>query len=184
MKVIAIIKTADLKRLIKATAKFISKDENRHMLHWIKLEFNKEGAKAVACDGYKVSVENSKCISVDEDFTVFVKPYLPVGAKAEYSQIELVDGRCLIDIGGRIASYVQPEGEYLNTDKVIADIEAAPVTSEVSLNRDFLIDALKSLDQEKNTRIPVIIQLRDNFQPVSVKMCKSTRYILPVRTSK
>jgi DNA polymerase III sliding clamp (beta) subunit (PCNA family) len=179
----AILKTEDLKRLIKATAKFISKDDNRQMLQWIQLNFNKDNmtATAAALDGYKLSIETALCFDIDESFTAYIRPYLPVGAKDIYSKIELADERCLIDIGGRFTGYKQPKGDFFNIEKFLAETEQKPVTSEVFLSRDFLVDALKSLYQEKYSRIPVVIQLRDNLQPVSVKLGKSTRFILPVR---
>jgi len=183
MKMKAILKTEDLKRLIKATAKFISKNDNRQMLQWIQLKFDKEKltVTAAALDGYKLSIETVLAFDLDESFTAYIRPYLPVGAKAMYSKIELTDKICLIDIGGRFTGYKQPEGDFYNTEKFLVETEQLPITSEVALTRDFLIDALKSLQQDEFKRLPVIIQIRDNLRPVSVKMGKSTRYILPVR---
>lgn len=179
----AILKTEDLKRLIKATAKFISKDDNRQMLQWIQLKFDKEKltVTAIALDGCKLSVETVKCFDLDEDFTVCIRPYLPVGAKDMYSKIELSDKLCLIDIGGRFTGYKQPEGNFFDAEKFLTETEQLPVINEVALTRDFLVDALKSLQQDELKRLPVIIQLRDDLKPVSIKMGKSTRYILPVR---
>ena len=59
----AILKTEDLKRLIKATSKFISKDDNRQILQWIQLKFDKEKltVTAAALNGYMVSVETVQC---------------------------------------------------------------------------------------------------------------------------
>jgi DNA polymerase III sliding clamp (beta) subunit (PCNA family) len=179
----AILKTEDLKRLIKATAKFISKNDNRQILQWIQLNFNKENmtATAAALDGYKLSTETVPCFDLDESFTAYIRPYLPVGAKDIYSKIELTDDRCLIDIGGRFTGYKQPKGDFFNIEKFLAETEQIPITSEVALTRDFLVDALKSLQKDEYCHLPVIIQLRDNLKPVSVKLGKSTRYILPVR---
>ena len=60
------------------------------MLQYIKLAFVKDGfnlsAKAVAVDGYRIAIENAKCYSLDESFTVFIKPYLPVGGCRMASQ--------------------------------------------------------------------------------------------------
>jgi DNA polymerase III sliding clamp (beta) subunit (PCNA family) len=179
----AILKTEDLKRLIKATAKFISKDDNRQILQWIQLKFDKEKltVTAAALDGYKLSVETVLAFDIDESFTAYIRPYLPVGAKDIYSKIELADDRCLIDIGGRFTGYKQPKDDFYNVEKFLQETEQLLVVKEVALTRDFLVDALKSLQQDEFKRLPVIIQLRDNLKPVSVKMGKSTRYILPVR---
>ena len=180
----ALLETCDLKRLVKATAKFISQDENRRMLRWIRLDFNKDTStvKAVASDGWKMSIENANCVSIDESFTVYIKPYLPVKVKDKYSTIELSDGKCFIDIGGSIAGYVQPKDEFMDYVKVIADIETVPVVREVYFSKALLVDALNSLRQENYLpRLPVIMQLRDDYGAVSVKMGKSTGYVLPMK---
>jgi hypothetical protein len=106
---------------------------------------------------------------------------LPVGTRDIYSKIELADERCLIDIGGRFTGYKQPKDDFYNVEKFLQETEQIPITSEVCLTRDFLIDALKSLQLDEWGRMRVVIQIRDNLRPVSVKLGKSTRYILPVR---
>jgi DNA polymerase III sliding clamp (beta) subunit (PCNA family) len=179
----AVILTDELKRLIKATAKFISKDDNRHMQQYIKLEFTHEGmqAKAVSCDGYRLSIENAKCFDVDESFTVFIKPYLPVGANFEYATIELVDKRCLIDIGGRIVGYKQPDGNYMDINKAIEEIERFPVTHTVSVSQFFLLDALNSIHKDSLHKNPAEIQLRGKIGAISIGSKDGIRYVLPVR---
>ena len=180
----AILKTEDLKRLIKATAKFISKDENRHALHWIKLTFHKDTltAQAVAIDGYRVSVESVSCLSVIDSFTVYIKPYLPVKAKDKVAEVCLSDGKCLINIGGNMTGYVQPDIKYLDDNKIISDIEALPVLREVLLSKEFLTDALNSLlPDSPSSRQTVMLQLREDHQPVSIRSGESVRYVLPCR---
>ncbi len=179
----AILTTNDLKRLVKATAKFVSTDDNRRMLQWIQLKFNKESMSvtAAALDGHKLSVETIKCVSLDEDFTAYIKPHLPVGVKADYSEIEMSGENCLITIGGSIVGYKQPKGEFYNYDKLLSEISEMPIVEEVCLTKDFLVDALKSLQQDELKKLPVTIQLHGDVRPATVKMGKSTRYILPVR---
>lgn len=181
----AIIETSELKRLIKATAKFISKDDNRQMLQYIKLAFMKDGfnfsARAVGVDGYRLSVENAKCLDIDESFAVFIKPYLPVGARCEHAIVELVDGRRLIDIGGRMVGYKQPDGTFLNETEVIANIEERPVIHEVFVSKNFLYDALNSIQADELLREPVSIQLRDRIGAITLKTKNGARYVLPVR---
>jgi hypothetical protein len=179
----AILKTEDLKRIIKATSKFISKDDNKHMLQWIRLEFDKQKmtVTAIALDGYRLSVETVKCFELDDDFIAYVKPYLPVGAKNKFSRIKLSDKICLIDIGGRFTGYKQPDGDFFDSDNFLKETDQLPIIGEIALSRDFLVDALKSLQQDDFNKLPVIIQMRGGAMPVSVKMGKSTRYILPIR---
>jgi DNA polymerase III sliding clamp (beta) subunit (PCNA family) len=182
-KMKAILKTEDLKRLIKGTVKFVSKEERKYILQYVQLKFSKDEmtVTAIALNGYMLSVETVKCYNLDESFTAYIRPHLPVGAKCEYSTIEMSGENCLIDIDGRIVGYKQPDGEFFNSDKFLYETEHLPVIAEIALTKDFLIDAIKSLQQDELKKSPVVIQIRNGLQPVSVQMGKSTRHILPVR---
>ena len=181
----AILKTSDLKRLIKATAKFISKDGNKRMLQWIQFTFDKEKGtvKAVALDGYKLSIESAKCFDIDENFTAYIKPYLPVGARAEVSTISLVDKNCLIDIDGRIAGFKQPEGDFFNYEKFIAETDQLPIVKEVFFSKSLIKDALESVEEsiDFGWDLKICMQLRSGFEPVSIKTNSGVRYVLPCR---
>lgn len=70
-----------LKVIVNATKEFVSASNNRPVYQYICLKFSSADNEvtAVAIDGYRMSVEHTLCLSVDEDFTVFIKPYLPYG---------------------------------------------------------------------------------------------------------
>jgi DNA polymerase III sliding clamp (beta) subunit (PCNA family) len=179
----AMILTSDLKRLIKSTAKFISKDENRPMLQYIQLDFDKSksSVRAAAVDGYKMSVENASCCT-DESFTAYIKPYLPVRASGQYTIIELNGEYCYIDIGGQRVGYRQPQGSFLNTDEVIKGFESTPVTFKIAMNEEYLLAALKSIQKEsKLTQKPVVFEFHENYGPAIIKSKDGMKAILPCR---
>lgn len=176
--------TKELKRLIKATAKFISKDDRRPMLQYIRLDFNKESCsvKAIALDGYRMAIETAVCAYVECDFSAYIKPYLPAGATSEYSIIEVDGERCLIDIGGSIVGYKQPKGTFpYDTDEIVKTLESIPVTHEVAVSETFLLDALKSFQPDEFGKDPIIIQLRDRIGAITLRTKNGVRYVLPIR---
>lgn len=178
--------TYDFKRLIKATGKFIYKEDTRPLLTYIRLEFDKDSKTitAVASNGHTLSTETANCSYIEQNFTAYIKPYMPIGANDPFCIIELSNDRCLIDIGGRMVGYKQPAGEYMEYKQIITDFEALPVLNEIHLSRQYLLDAINSFTSESIKISPVTIQIRESRQPISVKMGKSTRYILPVRNAK
>lgn len=181
----AIIRSSELKRIVKATAKFISKNENRPMLQYIKLEFNKEKmkVKAIAVDGYKASIEEASCMQLDEDFTAYIKPNLPSIGKNSYSTVEIVNDDCLINIEGRITGCTQPKGNFLDVVKIIKETTESPVSAKIAVNPEYLINALNSskVSRGTQTREPVIIEFRGPAQPLILKDEYGTRMVLPIR---
>ena len=81
-----------------------------------------------------------------------------------------------------MTGYVQPDIKYLDDNKIISDIEALPVLREVLLSKEFLTDALNSLlPDSPSSRQTVMLQLREDHQPVSIRSGESVRYVLPCR---
>jgi DNA polymerase III sliding clamp (beta) subunit (PCNA family) len=181
--VIAVMETCLLKKLIQSTGKFISKDENRPQLHYIRLEFNKESntVKAVALDGYKVSIQTEKCISVNEDFVAYIKPYLPPYASNQYAEIELKNEHCFITISDRLIGYKQDISNVIYNSIMQKLNELTEVTHELYVNADYLADALKSISKDKSGRRIVKMQLRGGIGPVSLETENGIRYVLPCR---
>jgi hypothetical protein len=175
--------TKELKRLIKATSKFISKNEHRPMLQYIRLDFNKENCsvKAVSLDGYRMAIETAECAYVECDFSAYIKPYLPVGANSDYSIIEVEGGRCLIDIDGRIVGCQQPVGTFMDDAATVKTIESIPVTHEVAVSKAFILDALNSLQPDEFARDPITIQIRDTYGAITLRTKNGVRYVLPIR---
>lgn len=176
----AIIKTIDIKRLVKSTRHFMSKDETRPLLNFIRLDFDSERktCKAVALDGFRLSEETSELKFIDESFSVYIKPYLPVGIKNETVTIELIGNRCFIDAGDSSVGYEQPHGKKFSTKPVLEGLQSNPVLSEIYVNGDFLIDALKSI-QNKDTYEPIRIEYRGDKHAILLKTEKSVRLVMP-----
>lgn len=179
----AIIETTELKRLIKATKKFVRKDDDRPMLKWIELNFDKttEIITAYACDGYKMVVETVKTMGTDENFKAYIKPDIQVGAKGAYASIELVSGNLYINIDGRISGYTQPDGEYLDCKKLIEGFEAFDIPADAMADPSLLADALNSVLEDAYSRKRVTLQIRDGYGPITIKTETGARYVLPCR---
>ena len=180
----ATIKTTELKRFIKATEKFISKEDYRPMLQYIKLEFNKDNmiVRAIATDKYKLAIENAECCSLDESFTAYIKPYLPAGVTSELANISLTDDKCLIDIDGSIVGYRQPKGNFGIIDKSIADLEQESTVLNISVNKKFLEDALKSTQTEKSIKPVITLELKQGeLSPIIIRSNNGVKYVLPCR---
>lgn len=179
----ATILTDDLKRLINSTKQFIGTDDRRPMLQWVELSFDKETMKAtaVATNGFAMSVETAKCVELDENFKVYTRPHLPVKAKFMFATIELADKRLIIDIGGRIGGDAQLVGEYLDWKTIIEGFEkGSVVVDDVLVNRVLLKKAVDSIPASE-MRKPVMVQTRNNLNPLVIKTEYGNRYILPCR---
>lgn len=181
----AMLETVHLKRLIKSTAKCISKEDRKLMLQYIRLEFDKESmlVTASALDGYKLSIETAPCRDIDESFTAYIRPHLPVGAQGKASNIELTGDNCLIEIDGRITGYKQPKGEFIDTHKIIKDYTTADTIQTICFTKEYLVDTLNSIQFGKNERPIIEIEIRGEIMPVIIKSKNGTRLISPCRKS-
>lgn len=181
----AFLQTEDFKRLINSTKKFISKDENRPILQYIRLDFEASlnTIKAVALDGYHMAVERANCLEIDESFSVYIKPYLPVGVKSQITKIEVIGSNCLIDMDGRIIGYRQIEGDPFNDSQVISGAEENPILFKIAVNPQYLMDALQSSKVSGGDfkQEPVIIEYRGDIKPLFLNTKNGKRMILPCR---
>lgn len=174
----AIIETDKLKRLIKSTAKFVSKDQRRPMLEWIRLEFDKTSVKAIAVNPYAVAIENVACIDVDEPFIAYIKPYLPPLAGNPYAKIILEDGKCLISAGDRIVGYEQPKDKFINMDEVLERLNKNAPTFKISFSKDLLENAIRSIQQTSN---PIVLKFSEPNSPAIIETETGVKYVLPCR---
>ena len=115
------IYTNDFNRIIAATKDFVGQSVNKKLHTYIRLEFRSDEQRvtAIAVDGYKMSVEHAVC-ECDEDFNAYVRSNvkLPSGLNAIF---EIQDGEVIIRCGEFIFGYQQPEGEFLNWEKVLPE---------------------------------------------------------------
>lgn len=155
----AVMDMDEIKRIIKATKSFVFKGDERPALKYVRLDFNKDTnkVKATALDGIMMSIEYGQIFQIDESFAAYIKPQLPIKAKGDYVEIAVNEGFCYITVGDNSFGYRQPEIKWLDTDKIINDLEAKEISANILVNNERLAAALKSIDSGK---IPVKIEYR------------------------
>ena len=150
------------------------------------MDFCKEFSKvtAVAVDGFRLSVENSICLDIDEDFTVYIKPTMPRFKGDDMAIIEKVEDKCFISIGGNITGFKQPTGEFMDYKKVVAGVTESKPIYRIGFNGDILISALQAAKVScGNTfRKPIVIEFRRGIDPVVIRTnTDDIKIALPVR---
>lgn len=85
----AIINYKALKMIINALKKFVSHTSIDAAQHMIRMEFDKEAqtVKAIAVDGYKLSVKVAPLEEIDESFVAYIRPEIPVVKGADTAEI-------------------------------------------------------------------------------------------------
>jgi DNA polymerase III sliding clamp (beta) subunit (PCNA family) len=179
------IDTSELIRIIKALKPFTRKPDKYQaiIMEYIYVEFNHETQEArfEALDGHRIAVEYVKC-NTDESFSAFIKPFTPWKTDTMLAEIELINGIATVDMGYYSLKFIQPEGEWYETKKMISDTEAIKPSSKIGINPDYMIEALKNINSY-GCKSTVIIETRDKKVPVIVREIKdkrNIRYILPV----
>ena len=174
------IYTNDFNRIIAATKDFVSKNSIKKTNTYIRLEFRYEEQRvtAIGVDGFRMSVEHSVC-ECDEDFNAYIRANvkLPSGMYAEF---EIQDREVIIRCGEFIFGYKQPEGEFLNWEKVLPE---AP-TFKIGFNGNYLLSALKAakVSAGNSFKSPIILEFRSPLDPVIIHTNKDdVKMILPIR---
>lgn len=182
---IATMRGEDFNRIIQATKRFVSKDTERGLLAWIRLEFSKESqsVKAIAVDGFRIATESSLCDSVEDDFSICVKPNIRNVSKSETIIIKLDDEKAFIKDGETILGYVQPDGEFINYEKIINDIVDKPIIYEIAFNGNLLIEALQSAKVSKGDfRESITLEFRNEESPIIIRTgADNIKLVLPMR---
>ena len=174
------IYTNDFNRIVAATKDFTAAKISRRTHDFIRLEFRAEDQKvtAIAVDGYRMSVEHTVC-ECDEDFNAYIRSNvkLPSGMYAEF---ELQEDEAIIRCGDFIFGYKQPEGEFLDWEKVIP---GAP-TFKIGFNGNYLLSALKaaSVSAGNSFKNPVVLEFRGALEPVVIRTNHDDlKMVLPIR---
>lgn len=178
------IEFAALQVIVDATKEFVGVNDHRPIYQYICLKFSADDNEvtAVAVDGYRLSIERSIC-TVDEDFTVYIKPYLPRGSKKSFAVIELKDDFAYINVDGNVTGYKQPSGEFLDWENAIPKSES---TYKIGFNGLYLLSALKAVKISARDvfRNAVTLELRGPKEPIILRTGKkgeNIKMILPVR---
>lgn len=178
----AIMETDELKRLIKSTAKFVSKDQRRPMLEWIRLEFDKTSVKAIALNGYMAAIEKADLIDIDEPFIAYIKPYLPPLAGSPYAKIILDNGKLLIEAGDRIIGYEQPTGDFIDMDDTLKSLNKNAPTFKILFSKDLLEAAIRSVQQDTCTSKAITLKFSTPNSPMIIESENGVKYVLPCRS--
>lgn len=188
----ATIQADVFKTLIKNAEKFLRKDSSNKMMNYIFLEINAETMEmtAKAVDGHRVSKEKTRLKEADCSFTCFIKPNIPKITRYDLdATVELINGKCFVQVSESIVGYVQPEGEYINLEKIINETEQKEVKAHVFVDANLLKEALASVEVKGNTRQYVKLEIRDKNDPVIVRyglghLKDNVKLVLPVRVER
>ena len=173
--------TGALNRIIEATKAFCAKGGTRLIHQYIRLEFHAADDEVVAAavDGFRLSVEHAVAES-EEDFAVYVKGNVKL-PKDSTVDIELVNNEAIFRCDGFVFGYQQPNGEFLEWQKVIPQAEPQ---FKIGFNGDYLLSALQAAKASigGTYKGPVILEFRTPLDPVILRTNKDdVKMVLPVR---
>jgi len=176
------IYTNDFNRMISATKNFTETNSKKGLHQYIRLEFDSETSivTAIAVDGYRMSVEHAVISDCDESFVAYVRNNIKLPNKM-YADFELEDGDLMIRCGEFIFGLKQPEGEFLEWEKVLPGKEA---TFKIGFNGNYLLDALQAakISNGSSFKDPVVLEFRSAVEPVIIRTNKNdVKMVLPIR---
>lgn len=187
----AIIEANELKRIVDNTKRFVGVNDKR--MEYIRLEIDaeKKMIRAVALDGYKLSVEYAKIQDTDESFICYIKPVIPkITRSTEHAVIELSGDRVLIQADESIMGYVQPSFDYYDVDKLIKEEMEKEIIRTIGVNAKYLKDALVSAKDSMRSRDIIKIDVRNPNEPLMMRsmgydgLPENIKIILPVLINK
>lgn len=181
----AVLDAHSFKTMINNTKRFTGASEIMNYIY-LEIDAEKKTIKATALNGWAVSVEHCYIKEADESFKCFIKPNIPKVTKHEcYAELELVDKRLLVTIGENITGYIQPDGEFYNTEKFLSDATQTPANASIYVSADLLKDALSSC-LTNNYDKAVKIEIRGKKQPIVIiprKAKENVKLVLPIMCS-
>lgn len=187
----AIMEANELKRIVDNTKRFVGVNDKR--MEYIRLEIDaeKKMIRAVALDGYKLSVEYAKIQDTDESFLCYIKPVIPkITRSTEHAVIELSGDRVLIQADESIMGYVQPSFDYYDVDKLIKEEMEKEIIRTIGVNAKYLKDALVSAKDSMRSRDIIKIDVRNPNEPLMMRsmgydgLPENIKIILPVLINK
>lgn len=173
--------TGAFNRLVAATKAFCSKNNRNPCYHFVRLEFHSDTDEviAVSVDGFRMSVEHAVAQS-EEDFFVYVQGNIKL-PKDSTVDIELVDNEAIFRCDGFVFGYRQPNGEYIDWQKVIPQ---ADPQFKIGFNGDYLLSALQAAKASIGGQFkgPVVLEFRSPMEPIILRTNKDdVKMVLPVR---
>lgn len=187
----AVIEANELKRIVDNTKRLVGVNDKR--MEYIRLEIDaeKKMIRAIALDGYKLSVEYAKIQDADESFLCYIKPVIPkITRSTEHAVIELSGDRVLIQADESIMGYVQPSFGYYDVDKLIKEETEKKIIRTIGVNAKYLKDALVSAKDSMRSRDIIKIDVRNPNEPLMIRsmgydgLPENIKIILPVLINK
>ena len=168
-------------RLINATKAFCSKNNRNPVYNYIRLDFCSDTSEviAVSLDGYRLSVEHAVA-HIEEDFFVYIQGNIKL-PKATTVEFELICNEVIIRCDGFIFGYKQPQGDFLDWEKVIP---TSDVQYKIAFNGDYLLSALQAAKASVgNTfKLPVELEFRSPLDPIILRTNKKdVKLVLPIK---
>lgn len=157
------ISASEFKRIIDNTKRFTGAEWAGQKYPWIYLQIDAEvkSISATALDGHRISFEFADVEDADESFSCYIKPNIPKINKHDmYADLEITKNRLLVQVGESIMGYVQPEGEYFKTDKMMGELLESPKTLTIGVDANLLKDALASISNHGDRIAIAKIDLR------------------------
>lgn len=172
------------KTVINSLKKFVSKDEARPILKYIKLDIKKDKVRAVACDGYRMAVLDI-IKNNPEEFICYIEP-LSIPKDIINTEILISENKqyiTLFYLNGQAITYTRNNivGEYINENAILPEINE---DLSVTLDARMLSEIATSM---KNFNGSVKIYFNENnMKPVIYKtkfedLMEMTAIQLPVR---
>lgn len=187
----AIMEANELKRIVDNTKRFVGVNDKRMEYIRLEIEAEKKMIRAVALDGYKLSVEYAKIQDTDESFLCYIKPVIPkITRSTEHAVIELSGDRVLIQADESIMGYVQPSFDYYDVDKLIKEETEKEIIRTIGVNAKYLKDALVSAKDSMRSRDIIKIDVRNPNEPLMMRsmgydgLPENIKIILPVLINK
>lgn len=187
----AVIEADELKRIVDNTKRFVGVNDKRMEYIRLEIDADKKTIRAVALDGYKLSVEYAKIQDTDESFLCYIKPVIPkITRSTEHAVIELSGDRVLIQADESIMGYVQPSFDYYDVDKLIKEETEKEIIRTIGVNAKYLKDALVSAKDSMRSRDIIKIDVRNPNEPLMIRsmgydgLPENIKIILPVLINK
>ena len=187
----AIMEANELKRIVDNTKRFVGVNDKRMEYIRLEIDADKKTIRAVALDGYKLSVEYAKIQEADESFLCYIKPVIPkITRSTEHAVIELSGDRVLIQAEESIMGYVQPSFDYYDVDKLIKEEMEKEIIRTIGVNAKYLKDALVSAKDSMRSRDIIKIDVRNPNEPLMIRsmgydgLPENIKIILPVLINK
>lgn len=187
----AIMEANELKRIVDNTKRFVGVNDKRMEYIRLEIDADKKTIRAVALDGYKLSVEYAKIQDTDESFLCYIKPVIPkISRSTEHAVIELSGDRVLIQAEESIMGYVQPSFDYYDVDKLIKEETEKEIIRTIGVNAKYLKDALVSAKDSMRSRDIIKIDVRNPNEPLMIRsmgydgLPENIKIILPVLINK